>query len=331
VDTLLKVYGCGGCGINIVSKLTLPDAPGMPDYAKAFIDTSEANIREEDRDDFFLVPGMRGAGGVPKETHAFAHDKADMILRESKPGTMNIIVFGLAGGSGCLLGSLIAGELAKRGVPAICLAVGSTDSKRETQNTINILSTLERMSVKYAKAPIPMKYFLNTYVKETPPYAAAGPRDLVDEKVIESILKIALVCSEKNEELDRQDVNNWVFYGTPTELPPQLVDVIITQSGPKLHQFRDKIISLLSLLPSRESEVPAIRSAYSKKGYYNEDVMNESGGEIEPIFMATTHAYRETRLADLQDELNEYTQVAEKLSAASEANFDDDSDDPFVL
>src|SRR5690606_24044429 len=116
--------------------------------SRVLVDTSTSNVGEGNSIPFFHVPGMTGAGKKRQVAFHGANDQMVELLKQYKPSpTMNLVIFSLSGGSGSVLGPLLAEELIKRGYPTVCLIVGSIVSKIEAHNTNATLKTIETKAI----------------------------------------------------------------------------------------------------------------------------------------------------------------------------------------
>lgn len=79
----LRVFGCGGAGINLVTHYFGKDAEaGMAEMAPALIDTSRSNLmgRKIDEDSTYLVEGLDGSGKIRSENYDSINKTIKQIL-----------------------------------------------------------------------------------------------------------------------------------------------------------------------------------------------------------------------------------------------------------
>lgn len=331
---LMKVYGCGGCGINLTSQMQVPVLDGYTAVEKVLIDTSESNVKDNKDIPFFHVPGMNGAGKNRMVAHKGAVDQVNAMLQEHKPGTINIVLFSLSGGSGSVLGPLIAAELVKRGAQTICMVVGSITSAKEAANSRSTLLTLESLATKVVKKPITVAYFENTVKDDNPQGSNLGVRTTVDAKLLDSVDKLAMLSSERNDEFDREDLGNMLDYTRVTQVPPQLVDLIITGKPDRLSSLTGKAISVASLLTGRDVQTPDLSQLYSAVGYYPSFVLEKTeaaaGHKLPELSFVISHVMRTPRTAHFDSVISDYKKTEEALveEAATEV---ESTDDGFVF
>jgi len=328
----LRIYGCGGCGINLAKQLTVPNAVGYPAVEKTFLDTSHSNVTEEDNANTFVVAGMSGAGKNRAVAHQAAYDQVVEMLKTFKPGTTNLVLFSTSGGSGSVIGPLVAAELARRQVPAICLVVGSTISAKETDNTLKTLATLQNLASKTAKNPILISYYENITNGEE------GSRNIntrtkVDARVLDDATRMALLMGEQHLELDRADIANFICYNKVTSVPPQLVDVVITSDVSRLDTLKGKMISTASVIPNADSEQISGSQLYSTVGYYPKEILDSMPDEKLSLHFATTAVQREPRIAKLKEKVADFTRAASALveEASKTTEVAGEEEDGFVF
>ena len=303
----MNIFGCGGTGINIARKMELPEVLGFPIAKKVYFDTSDRNVTAADMKDTFLIEGMNGAGKDQEVAHKGASDQIDDLLRDFKPGVMNVVIFGAAGGSGGVLGTLLFEEMARREIPCIALVIGNTTSKAEAINTKNTLRTLRGIGSKGAS--MTMMYFENGTSADSKGNNYYGNREQVDGFVMEAVHKIALLTGEQNIELDRSDIHNWLYYTKSTKVPTQLTDLVITDDLERAKVMAGKVISTACLLSSTEVETPALRQLYSTVGYLAPEVAAAIDTPLNSVFMITP-VMRDDRISALEATVDSFQDTA---------------------
>ena len=69
----VRLYGCGGAGVNIVSNYaTRGKEPGCAELIPSLIDTSASNLRSREvpEESVYQVEGLDGSGKIRSENHA---------------------------------------------------------------------------------------------------------------------------------------------------------------------------------------------------------------------------------------------------------------------
>jgi hypothetical protein len=200
-----RIYACGGAAINIVAGLknTTVNRDLVSDFEVVLVDTSRSNLSAHSREaECYLVEGLDGSGKVRSENSGAIAERVKDILQQHKPGDLNIILSSGAGGSGSVIGPLLASELLARGVAVIILMVGSTASKLEAENTLKTLKTYEAISQK-RDMPVVMHYLQNS---------PTLIRAKVDQSMISTISYLGMLYSRRNRELDTKDLQNWLNF-----------------------------------------------------------------------------------------------------------------------
>lgn len=339
-EIAFAVYGCGGTGINLTGLFNVDqDAGCYPKVTKYYLDSSDANkekVPDEDKELLYQLEGMRGAGGKRQLTHSVAVPKIDKILIDFKPGNVNAVIFGAAGGTGNVIGALIATELLRRRVPVICFVVGSIDSGKWAENTLGTLKTLQQLAAR-EEVPIAISYYQNQ------PTPGDSPRHTVrkdvDRQLLSDLTMFALIASEKHAELDRQDIANWIHYQDQCSVPAQLTDVMFVSSvqrpgeESRYSALRGKIISSACLLLSDEYPVGLVDAQYETFGFYSHELIeslrqNEVAQLPPNLYLGLTNSVREARLTHIKEEVERYNKNSE--SFADNGALDDD-DDTFVF
>ena len=222
----IKLYVCGGTGINIGSALEgyrNHKEPGMADIDTVYLDTSRANLKANlPEEKIYILKRDDGTEGTSKETDGSGKDRrknADLamkhikdIMQKHRPSYVNVTLSSASGGTGAVIAAVVANELMQQDEMTIAITVGVTDSGTDIDNTILTLNSYEGIVSSTGKT-IPVAYFENT--KETPPSA-------VDDKVTELLVAIAVLFSRQNEGLDTQDLKHFLAVDTKTAHKPQV-------------------------------------------------------------------------------------------------------------
>ncbi len=127
----VNVYFCGGAALSISRKVPA----GLCN--KIFIDSAVSDCRGLPRDDLYLVEGMDGAG--KDQAYAYKHFQPivkDILIAHKPSPVLNIVVSSISGGSGSVMGALLAGRLLEEGKTVICVGVESVTSGVEVENSI---------------------------------------------------------------------------------------------------------------------------------------------------------------------------------------------------
>lgn len=256
----LRVYGCGGAGINQASYFIGGEAStGRANFDIALIDTSSSNLKADiPEEHIYLLSGVDGSGKKRSENHSEIANTVKDVLVKHKPGTLNIVVFSASGGSGSVYGPLLLRELLERGEPSIGVVIGTNGTAIEAQNTVNTLKSMDNISRKMSK-PMTIIYEQNS---------RTFPRAQVNTAVRTSILTLAsLVGTLGNESgLDTSDLYNWLFYNNVTDVAPQLSLLEIVTSQDLADTINDPI-SVASILPDGSDATVVMTPDYGCEGF----------------------------------------------------------------
>ncbi|AXH70800.1 tubulin-like protein [Vibrio phage BONAISHI] len=324
-EPLIQIYGCGGCGTNIVqNKLEVPRHAQYGKTSVVAIDTSDANYDADKGVPFYRIPGTEGMGRKRGFALDVAEDKIDDILKRHKPGSMNVIIASAGGGSGSVIGLLLAKEFMRRSIPFVVQLVASSTSQLDAQNSHGTMLSFQKAVNETGKV-LPVMYYEN--IDGSSQRDGDGNRDQVDAVLVKDLLTLIFTCSEQHKALDRQDVTNWLDYPSVTKIEPKLVEVKVFRHGEEitdLAKFLDnQVISTISLLHETSHSTPAIHQAYEKTGYMNDDAK-----DIEQNLTWTVSSVHITSYASgLKTSVEEHKRVASELNAVSGLNLDDEDED----
>ena len=220
----IRIYACGGCGINVAA--LLEKHRNAEDQAAAklnitYIDTSKSNLARNRHsiavEHCYTIDGLDGSGKIRAENYSAIVQHAKDVLQAHKPMDLNIVISSASGGSGSVIAPTLAGILLEKNVPTIVMLVGSTATRLDTENTLKTIKSYESIS-KMKKAPIVAIYDENTISRT---------RAEVDENMKYAILTMAILYSRQNHELDSMDLYNWLRYDRVTSFPAQLAALTI--------------------------------------------------------------------------------------------------------
>lgn len=333
----LSIYACGGAGSNLAQHvIQIPNREGFVEVERSIIDTSDANITlniEKENIGHTFVQGVTGMGQNRRHANEAIRNHIDSHLNQNKPGTFNIVLFSLAGGTGSTAGPLIANELLKRGLPTICFVIASTEGGRETTNTLNTLKTLQNLS-RVNKCPLIISYYQNgsEMTPSNTDLRCIGGKTKVNTKIAADIQRVALMCSEHHVGLDREDIKNWAFFNTVSTATPCLTELFITEGDQEYHELDLKTTSSASLLVAQDDVVPDLCQPYAVKGHYRDSVHGEK--QLPIIHYMTSSAFIPDIVSGIQTTDNMYKEAEVKLAAVTATGLETDlgdDDDPMVF
>lgn len=316
----MNIYAAGGAGINIVSQLMRhADRPsdGFAAFKPVFIDTSASNFKragldvEDER--VYLIEDRDGSGKKRDSNASAIAERAKEILHRYKPGDINVIVHSASGGSGSVIGPIVAGQLMAKDAQLIVITIGSTDSRIEVDNTMKTLKGYEASARKVEK-PVNMVYYENS---------SATPRGSVDQKVQTIIVLLAAIFSGQNHELDSADLSNFLNYQKVTAIEPQLSHLEFYSKNVEIARGHN-VISAVSISDAQTDAAIGIPVGYRATGYIDDKLKDAITVDL-PLHIVTVAGYFPSvidRLTKLVKEIDEHTTsaITKKIHLDEELN-----------
>lgn len=263
----IRLYGCGGFGINIAA--TFETAAGVvePGYAEAFpcyVDTSRSNLKPNiNPEHVFLLEDVDGSGKVRKENHQQISRTVKSIVQKHEPKDLNVVIYSASGGSGSVIGPLIQKELLERGETVVAVVVGSDESIITARNTLNTLKSLEAIA---EKTQAPAVVYFEHNEREI-------KRSEIDARCREVIGSLSILASRQNAEMDSRDIANWAYFNRSTSVASRLALFHVYISNEAAEQVTDAI-SIASLYETPDAVQLAIEPEYHTAGYPKGPVKN---------------------------------------------------------
>jgi hypothetical protein len=238
----VRVYACGGCGVNIGSMLEKwrPDpSPTIAQLDIAYIDTSRSNLKHVNApaDRIYLFDGLDGSGQIRKENVKDISVKVADILETFEPQDLSIVLHSACGGSGSVIGPSIVSALLEAKKSVVVLMVGSADTRLDALNTMNTLKSYDSIA-KMRGLPVVLSYQQNS---------RENKRDSVDDQMVGTAVSLAILWSGNNRELDSKDLHNFVNYHIPTTFEPQVAHLTLLQPDGSLSEEVGQVISVATL------------------------------------------------------------------------------------
>ena len=321
-DDTINVYGAGGCGINLASKFSnFVPTNGYAAIKTVYLDVGEGNFPKEASDDQCrTLADEDGSGKIRSQNASVIAERIPDVLNTHVPATFNVIIFSAGGGSGSVIGPLLARELSRKDAPYVVILIGDNESHTSAKNTYKTYMTLENIS-QSTNLPISMSWHKNS---------AETPRTVVDKSVHDEVLKIAKLASGQNRDLDSRDLANWVYYTRPNpELIPQLSLLTITTDASAVSQINNPL-SVAHLLKGENSLPKDFSPQYSCPGYLPD---GDESSDSEILFVISVEEIEDISRSILNDfeKFEELAKVRSKLNPTLIKESDKATDDGLIL
>ena len=310
--SIFKIYACGGAAANIAKQLLNKKigAVTMATPEVVFVDTSDANYRVGyEKESTYVLPNVSGSGKVRSENSEVIQRGIGELVKIHEGGDFNVVLFSASGGSGSVIGPLLAAELLGSDLPTVTLVLGTVESAQAVKNTLNTLKSLDGLSRK-RKLPISMFYRLQL---------PTDPEQEINELFISTIARLALVTSQRNDDLDIRDIHNLIFYPNITGGNPALLALDFLFSNEDLEDLSvSNVITLVDILPNRQSPVTTGTPLYRTVGYaaIEDKVTAFTTPDLISMYLTELNRYGK--------ELNELLDSIQSNSAFDDAELDDD-------
>jgi len=258
---MLQIYAAGGASGNICKQIT------DLDVNVSFIDTSNSNLKDVNDEYKFIIPGADGAGKDRSISYEVFKPYLDDILIRFKPSNqLNIVVSSLGGGSGSVLGPMIARELIKNNYNTIVVGIDSKHSLKELDNTVKTLKTYKSFADSSNRC-ISLFYIENNSRKEA------------DQQVIRFINLMSLLIDKYNtSEFDSADLSNFINYNRVTDNQPSVSIIDINPNESNVTEKNTTVIGTILVTTNQNSVISQPIPEYlatcivTDKDYKNEDI-----------------------------------------------------------
>ena len=298
----INLYACGGTATNIANLLleSMPEqTEGLANINVVMVDTSDSNLRhgktatfqKEGKASFYHVYDKQaavdgretdGMGKNRKLTYEVAATHVPTILHSHAPEKFNIVLHSLSGGSGSVLGPLLAKAILEAGQDVIVIATGNEADTADIENTQRSLYGYQNLAEKIGK-PICMSYLHTS--KET-------PRAIVNAEAILQIGAIAVITSRQNHGLDSMDIHNFLHFTEKSPFPVGLAALTFSygEKNPVL-QDGEAFSGILSLVAKDEQiDMDDVVVPYLPYGHVREEILGNVGLKS-PVRVATVQNF----------------------------------------
>lgn len=279
----IRIYACGGGGLNVVSQYMSRwnhkrNTDGMAQLEVVYVDTSRSNVPEAPHGKLYIIDDNRidGSGARRSSNLRVIKEHIKPLLVDHEPGYVNLVVYTASGGSGSVAGPLIHAELLARGEKAISLVIGDTTSTVSAQNNLDTLLTLDGIVQRQKRNLV--------FVYEHNDPANTKMFETTDVRIFQSIDQLRILFSRLNKGLDTADLENWLDFNGHLRIEPTLARLRIEDKDIEdVYQFinPDAVASLHfdnSTLSLRK------HSEYSCYGYMPSHLLSNELSVEHPIF-----------------------------------------------
>lgn len=305
----VRIYACGGTGINIGAMMEnrREDAAlGAATVHPVYIDTSASNVSHQlPVDQFYHFKDPRGdlldgSGQLRREHLSNIAPYIKEILQKFEPMDINIVISSGSGGSGSVIAPSIAAELLRQNKQVVVIVVGATESRMDINNTSKTLKSYDKISSDN-EVPVVIGYFENS---------SDTPRSEVDKSAVRLICSLMVMYSRENKELDSTDLYNFLNFHRVTTFPPQLASIHV-HSKEMADEITQSVITVATLLPPGEESLLDFTPDYHRVGYLDPKVDVEVQKSM-PLHVITTSGL-------LQDVSNRLEKRLEELDKKQNA------------
>lgn len=341
----LIVSAFGGGGYNVVNKVVseLEEiSNALPELVYHFVDTKEFNGTEPLRGDYYRIVNTSNSGAVIEGSAGDRRTNATEImsgvqkfLDEKKytkrvTGEFHLACFSAGGGSGSVAGLFYVEGLLKKGIPVVVMLIGDSSDVLKAKNNLNVIATLNHYAIKYNRA-ISVIYVNNdTVLKSNNP---SEKEARANELLRNSIITLATFLSATNEELDTQDMINFLDqsnYST-IQVKPGLYSLYVAGKSLENTSLQNAVVSSARILTTKDQDYDLpIKVLQYKRGYLVDPDLIEVMGDNTPIYMFNVMNLFETeqdRLKQVIEEGDEYlnSMASSKIEADKSAELDSDT------
>lgn len=221
----ISIFGCGGCGINIVKKLLEKKPQFDIDVKYSVIDTSLANTTLLPKTCGVHSIGELGSGKDRSKNVQSIVKYLDTHKSITTDATdISILIFSMAGGSGSVIAPLLAHRLLRHSDRAVVL-VGVVDvsSKRDCLNSVLTLKSLSKIAEEN-NYYLPLMLYSNMEV---------GRVQVNNSIVIRLIELIDMLTNKTITELDYTDK---MSYLRPNNSPRGTYLLLVSETEPEMAQ-----------------------------------------------------------------------------------------------
>jgi len=342
----LVIHYCGGAGLNIAHAMAgkglCKQGAGFCEIKPQYIDTSENNIRNLKRDDFWRVTSKNvatnqidGSGGERKTNFAAISANLEEYLNQygylnKVIGEFHIVVFSAAGGTGSIVGPLLVTSLRKSDIPVVSIVIGDSSNGLSCKNTLNTIASLDGMAKRVAKKPYTVVY-MNNYAANGS--TASDREKSVNESIYTTLTTLSLFMSGDNDDIDTKDMINFVSpneYST-IQISPALYSVnIFNNDKIENDPVAVNILGRTLTVPDQGYNMD-LTLLHHKHGKISEPGVIDIIGEVTPMHILLSGECLNAEHKVLTNTVAEYEAIMNSITSTELSGAGDEEDGGMVL
>lgn len=245
---MLKIYACGGTGINIAKTIN------NESIEVAYIDTSRSNLSGVKDKNIFIIEGSDGSGKNRALTYENFKDVVENVLIKHKPSEeLNIIIMSLSGGTGSVVGPMLASQLSRNNKNVLCLTVASTSSIKEISNNIKTLQT-------FISLANTNKRCMTILIEEN---SENEGRHRTDKNIALAVeLFSVMIDKTKTQEFDTSDLSNFINFDRVTDVEPCATIMSINSTENLKLSDNEHIVSTIHIVTDKNKQIKNNKPEY---------------------------------------------------------------------
>jgi hypothetical protein len=311
-NSQLAYFLCGGTGINV--GVALKGDSKTDNNKSAFfvgLDSSSANSSHGLFEIEYMVKAgsadekTQGSGKVKATNYPQAEQFVAQTLAKHKPRPYNVVVCNTAGGTGSMLGFVLARTLLAQGHLVVLCLINDMTSQVEMSNAVGSLrSFANQTGPNFLDTVIPYLEFNNTL---------ENTRGEVNSNIVDKLNILSLFLTGENGEMDYQDVKNLLSYSKHYGVPAALSRIRFFDAD-AVAQFTGKVpVAVASLFKDSNSVIPRFNGTVIRStGVFAKDVARPKN--TDELHMVLDHG---EALQELEQKMKEL----DDRKVASSSNF----------
>lgn len=317
----LNIFACGGAGQNITADLIQThisiDDRTLADLNIVLVDTSESNYEKNKKIfdscgvSLVTIPGLDGSGQIRRANVNSILPHIGKIINDhaAVDASLNIVICSLSGGSGSVIGSLLAKELLLENRNVIVMAVGDDTTRMFADNTLKSIQSLQAIS-KQTNVPVVAHYFQNS--------ANRMMSNSINGMISGLVLDYRLLFGGCIHGVDSSDLHNFLNYQKVTSVTPSLtlIDSIAIPAISESSKLREELnnrhgddwyaISMINIQTNKESKLQDIQCEYRIDGEIEFDSKKEAKDKVNNLYFVLTDSYFANQALVLEAKVKEY-------------------------